>query len=259
MSPKTAVMEKEDKKSPKAKSKITSRNQLAVKIFADGANKEDMIAAYKNKLVDGFTTNPSLMRKAGVTDYESFAREILNEIKDVSISFEVFSDDFQSMEREARKIHAWGKNVHVKIPVQNTKGVFSGPLIKKLHGEGIPLNVTAILTVDQVKKVAACLRGDVSSIVSVFAGRIADTGVDPVPAMKDCAKILKALPKCELLWASSREVLNVLQAEECRCHIITVTSDIIKKLGMLGKDLHELSLDTVKTFFEDAQKSGFSI
>ena len=237
----------------------SSNRDLTIKIYADGANKEDMLAAYKGKLVDGFTTNPSLMRKAGVADYESFAKEILSEIKDVSISFEVFSDELPAMEREARKIHGWGKNVHVKIPVQNTRGEFSGPLIKKLHSEGIPLNITAILTVEQVKKVAACLRGDVSSIVSVFAGRIADTGVDPIPAMKECAGILKGLPKCELLWASSREVLNVFQAQACGCHIITVTNEIIKKLSLLGKDLNDLSLDTVKTFFEDSQKAGFSI
>ena len=238
---------------------ITSRKDLKIKIYADGANKDDMISAYKSKLVDGFTTNPSLMRKAGVVNYEKFAQEVLAEIRDVSISFEVFSDDLEAMEREARKIHAWGKNVHVKIPVQTTQGVFTGPLIKKLHAEGVPLNVTAILTVQQVKNVAACLRGDVSSIVSVFAGRIADTGVDPVPAMKECAAILKPLAKCELLWASSREVLNVIQAEECGCRIITVANDIIKKLSLLGRDLDAMSLDTVKMFLEDSTKSGFSI
>ncbi|OGR89224.1 MAG: transaldolase [Elusimicrobia bacterium RIFCSPLOWO2_01_FULL_60_11] len=232
---------------------------LKIKIFADGANKDDMLAAYRAGSVDGFTTNPSLMRKAGVTDYEKFAKEVLSVIKDVSISFEVFSDEFDAMEREARKIASWARNIHVKIPVQNTKGQFSGPLIKKLHGEGIPLNVTAILTVDQVRKVAQNLRGDVPSIVSVFAGRIADTGVDPIPAMKECAAVLKPLPKCELLWASSREVLNIIQAEQCGCHIITVTQDIIKKLSMLGKNLAELSLDTVKMFFEDSTKSGFKI
>lgn len=241
------------------KNKITSRKDLKIKIFADGAAKEDMLAAYRARTVDGFTTNPSLMRKAGVTDYERFAKEILAEVKDVFISFEVFSDEPEQMEREARKIASWGKNIHVKIPVQNTKGVFSGPLIKKLHGEGIPLNITAILTVEQVRKVAENLRGDVPSIVSVFAGRIADTGVDPIPAMKESARILKPLAKCELLWASSRELLNVIQAEECGCHIITVTNEILKKLSMLGKSLEELSLDTVKTFFEDSTKAGFKI
>ena len=235
------------------------RKDLKIKIFADGANKEDMLSAYRAGQVDGFTTNPSLMRKAGVSNYESFAKEVLAEIKNVSISFEVFSDELDDMEREARKIASWAKNIHVKIPVQNTRGQFTGPLIKKLHGEGIPLNITAILTVDQVRKVAQNLRGDVSSIVSVFAGRIADTGVDPIPAMKECAAILKPLVQCELLWASSREVLNILQAQECGCHIITVTNDILKKLGMLGKDLDELSLDTVKMFFEDSAKAGFKI
>lgn len=255
MSPKDAVLEKQV-----GKGKVLSRKDLAIKIFADGANKEDMIAAYKSKSVNGFTTNPSLMRKAGVTDYEKFAKEVLAEIRDVSISFEVFSDEAAAMEREARKIHTWGKNVHVKIPVQNTKGVFSGPLIKKLHAEGIPLNITAILTVEQVKKVAACLQGNVSSIVSVFAGRVADTGVDPIPAMKESARILKALPQCELLWASSREVLNVIQAQECGCQIITVTGEILKKLSLfLGRDLNDMSLDTVKTFFDDSQKAGYKI
>ena len=235
------------------------RKSLKIKIFADGANKEEMLAAYKSGSVDGFTTNPTLMRKAGVSDYEKFAKELLAQIKDASISFEVFSDDFAEMERQARKIHAWGKNVHVKIPVTNTKGEFSGPLIKKLAKEGIPMNVTAILTLKQVKGVAPCLQPNVSSIVSVFAGRIADTGADPVPTMKESARILKALPKSELLWASSREVFNVIQAEECGCHIITVTGDLIKKLSMLGKDLTELSLETVKTFYEDGQKAGFSL
>ena len=238
---------------------MSTKKDLAIKIYADGANKEDMLEAYKFKRVDGFTTNPSLMRKAGVTDYEKFSKEILSEIKDVSISFEVFSDEPDQMERQARKIASWGKNIHVKIPVQNTQGQFTGALIKKLHGEGIALNVTAILTINQLRKVSECLRGDAPSIVSVFAGRIADTGVDPIPAMKECARILKPLAKCELLWASSREVLNVVQAEECGCHIITVSNDILKKLSMLGRDLDEMSLDTVKTFFEDSTKSGFKI
>ncbi len=236
-----------------------NRKDLKIKIYADGANKDDMVSAYKSKMADGFTTNPSLMRKANVTDYESFAKSVLAEIKDVSISFEVFSDDLDQMEREARKIATWGKNIHVKIPVQNTKGQFSGPLIKKLHAEGVPLNITAILTIDQVKRVSECLRGDVPSIVSVFAGRIADTGVDPIPAMLESAKILKPLAKCELLWASTRELLNVVQAEQCGCHIITAPNDILKKLSMLGKDLSELSLDTVKMFLEDSTKSGFKI
>lgn len=238
---------------------MNGRESLKIKIFADGANMEEMVSAYKNKLVDGFTTNPTLMRKAGVTDYEKFARELLSQIRDLSISFEVFSDDFDEMERQARKINSWGKNVHVKIPVTNTQGDFSGPLIQKLAKEGIPLNITAILTADQVKKVAQVLQPNVSAIVSVFAGRIADTGVDPMPIMRASAKILKPLQKAELLWASSRETLNVLQAQECGCHIITVTGEILKKLSMLGKDLNQLSLETVKMFREDGLKAGFSI
>lgn len=236
-----------------------SKKNLKVKIFADGANAQEMLAAYKNKQVDGFTTNPSLMRKAGVTDYEKFAHEILAHIRDLPISFEVFSDESDEMERQARKIRTWGKNVYVKIPIINTKGQSSCPLIQKLVKDGIALNVTAILTLDQVKDVSKVLRSDVPSVVSVFAGRIADTGVDPIPAMKESAKILKPLAKAELLWASSREPLNIIQAEECGCHIITVTNEILKKMSMFGKDLHEVSLDTVKTFFEDSTKSGFTL
>jgi len=244
---------------PRSQAAAPWRRALKIKIYADGANKNEMLEAYRGGLVDGFTTNPTLMRKAGVTEVEKFAREVLSVIGDVSISFEVFSDDPAEMERQARKIGSWAKNVHVKIPVQNTKGEFTGPLIRKLAGDGIPLNVTAILTVDQVRKVCECLRPGVPSIVSVFAGRIADTGVDPMPAMKECAKITGRLPGCELLWASSREVLNVFQAEEAGCRIITVTPDILKKLSLYGKDLDAMSLDTVKTFYEDGQKAGFAL
>ncbi|MBI1979712.1 MAG: transaldolase [Elusimicrobia bacterium] len=236
-----------------------NKKSLRIKVFADGANKEDMLSAYKSKLVDGFTTNPTLMKKAGVADYEKFAKEILTEIKDLPISFEVFSDDPSQMERQARKINSWAKNIHVKIPVTNTQGISSTPLIRKLAGEGIPLNVTAILTLEQVKEVSNALNPNAPSIVSVFAGRVADTGIDPIPMMRESAQILKALPACELLWASSREALNIFQAQDCGCHIITVTPDILKKLSLLGKDLKELSLDTVKTFYEDGQKAGFSI
>lgn len=235
------------------------RKSLKIKIFADGANIVEMLEAYKNKSVDGFTTNPSLMKKAGVTDYEKFAKELLAQIKDLSISFEVFSDDFSEMERQARKIKSWGGNVYVKIPVTNTKGIFSGPLIEKLAKDGVQMNVTAVFTPEQVKKVSKVLQPNVPSIVSVFAGRIADTGVDPVPIMKQSAKILKSLPKCELLWASSRETYNVVQAQESGCQIITVTNEILKKLSMLGKDLNDVSLDTVKTFYEDSNKVGYKI
>lgn len=241
------------------KPQILSRKDLKIKIYSDGANKEDILSAYKSKTVDGFTTNPTLMKKAGVTDYEKFAKEVLAEVKDASISFEVFSDELEQMEREARKIKEWGKNVHVKIPITNTKGQSTAPLVKKLANEGVRLNVTAILTVDQVKEVAAVLKPGVSSIVSVFAGRIADTGRDPIPTMKESARLLQGIAGCELLWASTRELFNIIQAEEVGCQIITVTPDILKKMSMLGKDLKELSLDTVKTFFDDGQKAGFKI
>ena len=243
----------------KGKTQVTGKKDLKIKIFADGANLEDMLHAYKNKLVDGFTTNPTLMKKAGVTDYEKFAKEVLSHIKDMSISFEVFSDDFVDIERQARKIRSWANNIHVKIPITNTKGQSSCPLIKKLASEGVPLNVTAILTLDQVKEVASVLNPNVSSIVSVYAGRVADTGVDPIPLMEESAKILKPLPASELLWASSREVFNIIQAQVCGCHIITVTPDILKKLSMLGLDHKELSLDTVKLFYDDGKKAGYSI
>lgn len=246
-------------KSEKSEAKTAMKKPLKIKIFADGANKEDMLAAYRSKAVDGFTTNPTLMKKAGVTNYEAFAKEILSEIKDLFISFEVFSDDIAEMERQAHKIAAWGKNIHVKIPVMNTQKQSTAPLVKKLAAQGIPLNVTAILTLDQVKEVAAALDPKVPSIVSVFAGRVADTGVDPMPLMKQSAELLKALPASELLWASSREVLNIFQAEEAGCKIITVTPEIIKKLSGIGRDLFDLSLDTVKTFYDDGKKAGFTL
>jgi transaldolase len=238
---------------------MTSRQSLKIKIFADGANAEDMVHAYKNKWVDGFTTNPSLMRKSGVTDYEKFAKGVLEQIKDMPISFEVFSDDLAGMEREARKIKTWGSNVYIKIPVQNTKGEPTAPLIKKLAEEGCHLNITAILTLKKVREVAAALNPKVPSVVSVFAGRIADTGVDPIPTMKESAAILKNLPLSELLWASTRETINLVQAEECGCKIITVPNDILKKLGMMGKSLEEVELDTVQTFFKDSTASGFKL
>ncbi len=245
--------------SPQSATKVLNRKSLKIKIFADGANKEDMLSAFKSGMVDGFTTNPTLMKKAGVTNYEAFAKDILSVIKEPFISFEVFSDDINEMERQAAKIAGWGKNIHVKIPIMNTKGQSTCALVKKLADQGVILNVTAILTLDQVKEVAKALNPKVPSIVSVFAGRVADTGVDPMPLMKQSAEVLKSLPACELLWASSREVLNIIQAEEAGCKIITCTPDIIKKLSMLGKDHYELSLDTVKTFYDDGQKAGYSI
>ena len=232
---------------------------LKIKIFADGADLNAMLEQYKNGSVKGFTTNPTLMRKNGVSDYESFAKEVLKNIKDLPISFEVFSDDFNEMEQQANKIASWGANVNVKIPITNTKQQSSIPLVKKLSAAGLSLNVTAILTLDQVRQVKEALNPNVYSIVSVFAGRIADTGRDPMPIMKESAQILKPLKNTDLLWASSRELLNIFQAEEVGCQIITVTPDIVKKMSGVNKDLAELSLDTVKMFYSDACAAGFKI
>lgn len=230
-----------------------------IKIFSDGADIRQMERAYREGLVRGFTTNPTLMRNAGINDYESFARKALALITDAPISFEVFSDDFKSMELEARKISGWGRNVFVKIPVTNTKGKSSCPLIKKLSQEELQLNITAILTVEQVRAVSRVLNPKVKSIVSVFAGRIADTGKDPVPIMKKASAILKSNRNAQLLWGSSREVLNIFQAQAAGCHIITVTPDILRKLRLIGKDLRALSLDTVRQFFSDAKSAGYRI
>lgn len=230
-----------------------------LKIFLDGADLTAMTAARAGGRVSGFTTNPSLMRKAGITDYKAFALKAIAAIPDMPISFEVFSDDFGTMEREAREIASWGGDTFVKIPVTNTKGDSTAPLIRKLSREDFSLNITAILTLDQVRTVAGVLDPAARSIVSVFAGRIADTGVDPMPIMAESARLLARLPKAELLWASSREFLNVVQAEQCGCHIITATPDIIAKLPSRGKDLAQYSLETVKTFHQDALASGFEI
>jgi transaldolase len=230
-----------------------------IKLFQDGADLNAMIAAKKSGRVAGFTTNPTLMRKAGITDYKSFALKVIEAIPDFPISFEVFSDDFETMEREAREIASWGGDTFVKIPISNTKGQSSTPLIKKLSKEKFSLNVTAILTLDQVREVAAAADAGARTIVSVFAGRIADTGIDPVPMMRKSVELLKQLPKAELLWASPREVLNVVQAAECGCHIITATPDIIAKTPLLGKDLRQYSLETVKMFYDDAHAAGFKL
>ena len=230
-----------------------------IKIFADGADKAGMLSMYKNPRIDGFTTNPTLMRKAGITDYIGFAKEILQTIDDKPVSFEVFADEFEEMERQAREMATWGSNVYVKIPVTNTKKISCAPLIKKLSAEGVQLNITAILSLEQVSEVADALKNGSSSFVSVFAGRIADTGVDPVPLMKRALEILKPVSNAELLWASPREVLNVYQAESIGCHIITATNDILKKLDLKGKDLEEYSLETVQMFFDDAQQAGYSL
>ena len=230
-----------------------------IKIFADGADKAGMLSMYKNPRIDGFTTNPTLMRKAGITDYMGFAKEILQTIDDKPVSFEVFADEFEEMERQAREIATWGSNVYVKIPVTNTKKLSSASLIKKLSAEGVQLNITAILSLEQVSEVAEALKNGSSSFVSVFAGRIADTGVDPVPLMKRALEILNPVSNAELLWASPREVLNVYQAESIGCHIITATNDILKKLDLKGKDLEEYSLETVQMFFDDAQQAGYRL
>ncbi len=238
---------------------MTSLKDLHVKLFADGADINDMKKAYKEGIVKGFTTNPTLMRKANVMDYEAFAKEVLREITDLPISFEVFSDEFDVMERQARKIASWGQNVNVKIPITNTKGESSVGLIRRLSGDGIALNVTAILTLEQVEAVAEAISLETNTIVSVFAGRIADTGRDPVPYMQKAADILKSNRNAELLWASSRELINIFQAQSCGCRIITVTNDILKKIKMVGKDLTELSLDTVRMFYNDAKANQYEI
>jgi transaldolase len=232
---------------------------LKVKLFADGAEKKSMLELYANPAIRGFTTNPTLMRKADITDYEAFAHDILTVISDRPISFEVFADEFDEMERQARIISAWGGNVYVKIPVTNTRRESARALIHKLSHAGTKVNVTAILTLEQVQEVVAALAGGAPSNVSVFAGRIADTGVDPVPAMREAVAMLRPHPQIELIWASPREVLNVFQADSIGCHIITATPDILKKLSLAGKDLGEYSLDTVKMFAGDAAQSGFTL
>ena len=233
--------------------------KLQIAVYADGADVREMIAARQGGIVNGFTTNPTLMRKSGITDYASFAREALDATGGMPISFEVFADDFDEMERQAKLIATWGEAVFVKIPITNTKGESSIPLIARLSAAGVKLNITAILTLQQVRDVIDALDASTPAIVSVFAGRIADTGRDPVPLMREAAEIVKAKPKAQLLWASPRELLNVIQAEEAGCHIITVTADILKKLAMVGKSLDELSLDTVKMFYNDAAAAGFQL
>jgi transaldolase len=238
---------------------MTDASSLSVKIFADGAHKAGILELYRNPLVKGFTTNPTLMRAAGITGYEPFAREILAAIPDRPISFEVFSDDFDDMRRQAMKIASWANNVYVKIPVTNTGGYSSGELIRLLAKDDIKQSITALTTLAQVRGVAECLAGGPPSCISVFAGRIADTGRDPVPLMAAAVEMLRPYPNIELIWASPREVLNIVQADEIGCHIITVTHDLLKKLSTLGRDLDEFSLATVKMFYEDARSAGFTV
>jgi transaldolase len=232
---------------------------LKVKLFADGADLAGMKEMAANPLIKGFTTNPTLMRKAGVADYKAFAHEVLKAISDRPVSFEVFADDFGQMEQQALEIASWGRNVNVKIPVTNTKGEFSGALIERLSKAGVKLNVTALLALDQVRRVTERLAPDTSAIISVFAGRIADTGRDPVPLMAEAVKIMRAKPKAELIWASPRELLNIFQADAIGCHIITATNDILKKLSLVGKDLDTYSLETVEMFYKDAKAAGYTI
>jgi transaldolase len=234
-------------------------DRLNVKIFADGAELDGIKKLAADPAVKGFTTNPSLMRKAGAEDYEAYARAIIAAVPDRPLSFEVFADDFDEMIAQGRTIAAWGSNVNVKIPVMTTGGTFTGPVISTLARAGVTLNVTAIMTVAQVEKVAQCLRPDVPAIVSVFAGRIADTGRDPVPVMQACRTALTDRPKAELLWASSREIFNIFQADQCGCHIITVGHDLLAKVSSIGKDLDVYSNETVKAFYRDAQAAGFQI
>ncbi len=234
-------------------------SNLKVKIFADGADRASMLEMNKDPMIQGLTTNPTLMRKAGITDYEAFARDILEQVTEKPISLEVFSDDFADMKRQALKIASWGKNVFVKIPVSNTKREMSHDLVRELAAEGVQLNVTAIMTLAQVRDVVAALNPAVASYVSVFAGRIADTGIDPLPIMSASVAMCAVNPKAELIWASPREVLNVYQADSIGCQVITITGDLIKKLSLANYDLDEYSLDTVKMFNDDATKAGFQL
>lgn len=233
--------------------------ELQVKIFADGADKAGMLEMYAKPFVKGLTTNPTLMRKAGIADYKAFAKDILQVIPDRSISFEVFSDEFDEMERQAHEIASWGEYVYVKIPVTNTRQKPSYELVRKLSSSGVKVNVTALMTLEQVRDVVHTLSEDVPSYVSVFAGRIADTGYDPVPLMAAAVQLLRLNPKAELIWASPRELLNIFQADEIGCHIITVTNDILKKLSLVGKNLNDYSLETVRMFYDDAKQAGYTI
>lgn len=234
-------------------------NDLKVKLFADGADIEMISRMAANPLIKGFTTNPTLMRKAGIKDYRAFALEVLNIVTDRPVSFEVFSDDFEEMELQALEIASWGENVFVKIPVTNTKGESSRSLIKRLSTAGVQINVTALMTAEQVAEVVDNLSDLTRNFVSVFAGRIADTGRDPVPMMRRVVEILKDYPQTELIWASPRELLNVIQADAVGCHIITATDDVLKKLDLIGKDLNQFSLETVHMFWNDAEKAGYTI
>ena len=234
-------------------------SMLQVKIFADGADRESILALAQNPLIKGFTTNPTLMRKAGVKNYESFCRDLVNSIPGRPFSFEVFSDDFEEMEQQAMRIAAWGPNVYVKIPITNTRSQSSALLVHRLARHGVKMNVTAVMTNDQVDAVLPHLKNGPPSYISIFAGRIADAGCDPLPTICATLTKIRAYPQIELIWASPRELFNIVQADQIGCHIITVTSDILKKLPALGRDLNEFSLDTVRMFYDDARSAGFTL
>jgi transaldolase len=238
---------------------VTVLADLRVEIFADGAALDVIKAMSAKPWIRGFTTNPTLMRRAGVADYRRFAEDVLRVVPDRPVSFEVLADDFPEMERQAREIAAWGSNVDVKIPVTNTRRESAGPLIQRLSHAGIQVNVTAVFTLDQVKTITAALAAETRAVVSVFAGRIADTGMDPIPLMREALKILEARPRAKLMWASPREVLNLVQADQIGCHIITVTDDILAKLSLLGKSHEVYSLETVEMFHRDAAAAGYAI
>lgn len=238
---------------------MTRIDDLSVKLFADGANLAAMQELYQRPYIRGFTTNPTLMRKAGVQDYETFARDVLRAIPDRPISFEVFSDEVDEMERQARTIASWGPHVYVKIPVTNTRRESTSDLVRRLSGDGLHVNVTALMSLDQVRTVTDAVANGAASCISVFAGRIADTGRDPVPLMTEALDIMASAPRAELIWASPRELLNVFQADSIGCHIITATPDILTKLATVGKPLDEFSLDTVKMFHDDAVAARFSV
>ena len=238
---------------------MSNIDDLKVKIFSDGADKEGMLAMYSKSHIKGLTTNPTLMRKAGVENYRDFCKDVLKTIKDKPISFEVFSDDFEEMYRQALEISSWGDNVYVKIPITNSKGTSSADLIKRLSQDRVKVNVTAIMTLEQVNSVVPALSEDVPNYISIFAGRIADTGRDPIPLLKSTLQLLKIIPRSELIWASPRELLNIFQADEIGCHVITVTNDILNKLSLFGYDLNKYSLDTVNMFYRDAQDARYTL
>lgn len=238
---------------------MSELNKLRIKIYADGADLGVIAEMAANPLIKGFTTNPTLMRKANVSDYAEFAHDVLRVVPDHPVSFEVFSDEFADMELQAREIASWGNNVFVKIPVTNTQGEFAGPVIQRLSRDGIQINVTAVMTPNQVRAVAPNLSDTTRSYISVFAGRIADTGNDPIPLVTECVDILKDRPNINLIWASPRELLNIFHADVAGCHIITVTSDLLSKLHFIGKNLEQFSLETVQMFRNDAVKAGFTI